>query len=157
MFMTHAKWTNRTNRMNQQSVFVGFLLDQQNFSVGILLDQYTTFAYWNQEICWFCWSNILFYWTNSNINYLLVFYWTNKKVPVGFLLDQNCFCWIPIGPTENFYWISNGPTGIICWILWTNRTFLLVFYWNQYTTFPIETNRSVGFYWSNILLDFRPG
>ena len=40
MFMTHAKWT---NRINQQKVFVGFLLDQQNFSVGILLDQYTTF------------------------------------------------------------------------------------------------------------------
>ena len=58
---------------------------------------------------------------------MLDFYWTNRT----FLLD--------------FYW--------------TNRTFLLDFYWtnrNQYTTFHIETNRSVGSI-GNFLLDFRPG
>ena len=77
------------NQMNQQKVFVGFLLDQQNFSVGILMDQYTTF---HIE-------------TNRSVGFLL----DQQIIPVGFLLDHQH---VSIGPTE----ISNGPTGSICWI-----------------------------------------
>ena len=146
MYVTRAEWTNRTNRMNQQKVFVGFLLDQQNFSVGVLLDQYTTFPIETNRSISFV-GPISYSIGPIPIKTFCWFLLDQQKVPVEFLLDQQ----------KSFYWISSGPTGSICWILLDQHNFSVGILLEPKYHFPYWNQQVCWFYWSNILLEFRPG